>query len=157
MKNLIIERLKYHIAESVFSKISELLRNILQNEFKIKIFALDYCVSKSHLRKTIIFADEKTHNLTLEEICKEKLQIKKIVEIVTEKSNYKIDRKKAEKLLKKISLEKGRLLLHEKYLYWFPDYLEINYKSLNIIMNEKGYLSVPCRYYIAIMVFIIIN
>lgn len=157
MKNLIIERLKYHISESVFSKISELIRNILHTEFKIKIFASDHYVSKYYFRNSSIFTDENTENISLEDICKEKLQIKKIGELYTEKSKYNIDKKKAEKLIKKISHEKGRLLLHEKILLWFPDYLDINYKSITVIMNEKGFLSIPCRYYIAIMVLIIIN
>jgi hypothetical protein len=90
--------------------------------------------------------------LTLEEISKEKLQLKKIGELVTEKTKYNIDKKKAEKLLIKISLEKGRLLLHEKIFLWFPEYLDVNYKTISVIMNEKGYLPIPSRYYIAIMV-----
>jgi hypothetical protein len=90
--------------------------------------------------------------LTLEEISKEKLLLKKIGELVTEKTKYNIDKKKAEKLLIKISLEKGRLLLHEKIFLWFPEYLDVNYKTISVIMNEKGYLPIPSRYYIAIMV-----
>jgi len=90
--------------------------------------------------------------LTLEEILKEKLQLKKIGEFVTEKTKYNVDKKKAEKLLIKISLEKGRLLLHEKIFLWFPEYLDVNEKTISVIMNEKGYLPIPFRYYIAIMV-----
>lgn len=88
----------------------------------------------------------------MQEICKERLVLKEIGELATEKSKYNIDKEKAIKLVKKISIEKGRLLLHEKIFLWFPDYLDINYRMINSIMNEKGYLSIPCRYYIAIMV-----
>lgn len=130
-----------------------MIRYILEAEFKIKIFASDYYVAKTYFRNTSIFADENTQNLTLEEISKEKLLLKKFGELVSEKTKYKIDKKKVEKLLVKISLEKGRLLLHEKIFIWFPDYLDINYKTISIIMNEKGYLPIPHRYYIAIMVF----
>jgi len=149
---MIIERLKFHISESVCKRTSEFIRNILESEFKLKIFATDYFVVQSYLRNTSIFVDENTQNLTLEEIFKEKPIMKEIGELATEKSKYNIDKEKAVKLVKKISCEKGRLLLHEKILLWFPDYLDINYKMINVIMNEKGYLPIPCRYYIAIMV-----
>jgi len=154
LKLWVIERLKYHISESVYSKVSELIRHVLEKEFKIKIFASDYFVAKTFLRNTSIFANEKALNLSLEEICKEKLVMKEFGELATEKSKYNVDKDKAVKLVKKISVEKGRLLLHEKILLWFPDYLEITYKTISVIMHENGYLAIPIRYYIAIMVHI---
>jgi hypothetical protein len=148
---LILERLKFHISESVFPKVSEILRFLLEIEFKIKIFASDYYVAKTFLRNTSIFSNENSQNLSLEEITKEKLILKEIDELATEKSKYNIDKEKAVKIVKRVASERGRLLLHEKILLWFPDYFEINNKLINVIMNENGYLSIPCRYYIAIM------
>lgn len=148
---MIIERLKFHLSESVFSKVSETIRYILEKEFLIKIFASDYFVAQTFVRNTNIFANESARNLSLEEICKEKHVLKEIGELATEKSKYKIDKDKAVRMIKKIASERGRLLHHEKILLLFPDYFEIYYKSLNVIMNENGYLPITHRYYIAIM------
>ena len=131
---------------------SEMIRFILESEFDIKVSVYDNFLAKSFLRKINLFANEKIPNHTLEEICKEKLVLKEIGDFETEKSKYNHGKEKTLKLIKKITQEKSRLLLHEKVLLYFPDYLEINFKMINIIMNESGYLSIPCRYYIAIMV-----
>jgi len=131
---------------------SKIIRYILENEFHVKINAFDNFISKSFIPTINIFENEKSCNVNLEEISKEKLIMKDIGDLSSKKSIYLIDEEKTFKLIKKISNEKSRMLLLDKVLICFPDYLEINYKIINIIMNENGYLSIPTRYYIAIMV-----
>ena len=152
LRNEIISRLKFHLSESVYIKTSELIRYILDTEFKVKFSIPDSLASRSFLQNSTIFSKEKNPYLSFNEICKEKLIVKEEGELChSSESKYKYDKGEARKLLKTIICEKNRILLYEKLLLLFPDYLDINMKMINIIMNESGFISIPQRYYLAIM------
>ena len=135
-----------------------MIRYILENEFQLIINCPDYHETKGFVENNNIFVKDKKFNLTFEEIVKEKLLFKEEGEFFhSYESKYSFNKDATLKLLKKISFEKSRLLLHEKLFFWFPDYLELSYKKFNIIMNENGVISIPTRYYIAIMVNLFID
>jgi hypothetical protein len=45
----------------------------------------------------------------------------------------------------------NKLYLYEHYFVWFKDYFQHYLKSINVLLHSNGYLSIPWRYYIAIM------
>ena len=65
---------------------SKIIRYILENEFHVKINAFDNFISKSFIPTINIFENEKSCNVNLEEISKEKLIMKDIGDLSSKKS-----------------------------------------------------------------------
>ena len=56
-----------------------------------------------------------------------------------------------ESLLTEIFINNGRLLHHERLLCFFPEYLQLQFKLINELMNMHTVLPVQYRYYLSIM------
>ena len=66
----------------------------------------------------------------------------------TENSDDQVD---LEQLLTDIFIMNGRLLHHERLLCYFPEYLKMNFKVINDLMNVQTILPITHRYYLSIM------
>lgn len=84
------------------------------------------------------------------------LELKTYGDYITNKSQF--DNYDMELLLKNITSNSnafGRILLHEWFFFYFPEYLEYYNKTINTIMIQDEFIPVTWRFYIAIMVLII--
>jgi hypothetical protein len=72
-------------------------------------------------------------------------------------TTYPFDRDKASSELDWIRHNFGKLMIYESYFLWYSDYFLLYSNTFQILMNEEGTLPLEWRYFIAIMVSLLLT
>jgi hypothetical protein len=81
------------------------------------------------------------------------LQMKEYGELIKNyKSIYKVDSEKIIKGITDIGSNFGRLLIHESFLLWFPDYFIRYCNTIDTLFYKDEFIPINWRFYIALMV-----
>ena len=102
---------------------------------------------------TIFKSDCHKGDLNLDEILKQDLRLKDNGELLNNyHSIYKYNLNITLRYIKELSRQRMRILLTDQIFMWLPNYFDLHYKCVNILLNEDGYIPKNYRNYIAIMV-----
>lgn len=150
-----------HLVENIVVRNSKIIKYILSVVFEINITTPEtrfFNVIFPSRDLPRLFS-KKIYNVSnsLEEILKEDIEIKKYGDLLyLYKPVYPFNIDKVKEILNMNFIQRGKLYLFENLCMLFPEYLEMSYKTFGTLMCEEGYLPILWRYYLAIMVFLIL-
>ncbi|MCP4651584.1 MAG: hypothetical protein GY853_16100 [PVC group bacterium] len=79
--------------------------------------------------------------------------MKELGELVfKENSIYKVNPELIKKNLNTLAKNYGRILLHEWFLFWFPEYFDKYAETIETLFMKDEFIPITWRFYIALMV-----
>lgn len=99
-----------------------------------------------------VFSDEEIYNLDDVKDLND-LEMKKLGDLIDKyESMYQIDPNLTTKNLNTLSINYGRILLHEWFMFWFPHYFEKYADTIETLFLKDEFIPITWRFYIALMV-----
>ena len=77
--------------------------------------------------------------------------MKDLGDLIIENSIYKTDPELTSSVLRTLGKNFGRILLHEWFLFWFPEYFAKYAETINTLFIVDEYIPITWRFYIALM------